>query len=101
MMMQVGYAYAMAGKKAEAEKMLAALAKVARNRYVPSFYSAAIHAGMRDKKRALEWLRKANGERCDYLIYLPKEPAADPIREAPEFAELVPRPSPATPVGPS
>ena len=101
MMMQLGYAYAMAGKKAEAEKMLAALAKVAHNRYVPSFYSAAIYAGMRDKKRALEWLRKAYDERCDYLVCLPKEPAADPIRDAPEFAELVPRPSPTTAAHPS
>jgi hypothetical protein len=66
---------------------------------VPSFCSAAIHAGMRDKKRALEWLRKAYDEKCDYLVYLPKEPAADPIRDAPEFVELVPRPSPATTAG--
>jgi TolB-like protein/Tfp pilus assembly protein PilF len=97
MTMQLGYAYAMAGKKAEAEKMLAALAKVARKHYVPAFYSAAIYAGLRDRKHALEWLRKAHDERCDYLVFLPKEPAADPVRDAPGFAELVPRPvTPAT-----
>jgi tetratricopeptide (TPR) repeat protein len=92
MMMQLGYAYAMAGKKPDAEKMLAALERLARKRYVPSFYSAAIYAGLRDTKRALEWLSKAHDERCDYLVYLPKEAAADPIREAPGFFELVPRP---------
>jgi tetratricopeptide (TPR) repeat protein len=97
MTMQLGYAYAMAGKKGEAEKMLAALAKVARKHYVPAFYSAAIYAGLRDRKHALEWLRKAHDERCDYLVFLPKEPAADPVRDAPGFAELVPRPgTPAT-----
>ena len=93
MTMQLGYAYAMAGKKAEAKKMLDALARLARKRYVPAFYSAAIHAGLGDKKQALGWLRKAHEERCDYLIHLPKEPAADPLREQPAFDELVPRPS--------
>jgi TolB-like protein/Tfp pilus assembly protein PilF len=93
MIMQLGYAYAMAGKKAEAEKMLAALGRLARKRYVPSFYAAAIYAGLRDEENALEWLRKAHDERCDYLVHLPKEPAADPIREAPGFAQLVPKPS--------
>jgi TolB-like protein/Flp pilus assembly protein TadD len=93
MTMQLGYAYAMAGKAADARKMLAALARVARKRYVPSFYWVAIHTGLGDKQKALEYLKKARDERCDYLVHLPKEPAADPIRNTPEFAELVPRPS--------
>ena len=93
MTMQLGYAYAMAGKAAEARKMLAALARLARKRYVPSFYWVAILTGLGEKKKALEWLKKARDERCDYLVHLPKEPAADPIRDTPEFAELVPRPA--------
>lgn len=92
MAMQLGYAYAMAGRKAEAEKMLAALARLARKRYVPALYSAAIYAALRDRRRALESIRKAYDERCDYLVYLPKEPAADLIRQAPGLAELIPRP---------
>ena len=92
MTMQLGYAYAMAGKAAEAKKMLAALARLARKRYVPSFYWVAIHTGLGDIQKALQYLKKARDERCDYLVYLPKEPAADPIRDTPEFARLVPRP---------
>ena len=92
MTMQLGYAYAMAGKTAEAKKMLAELARLARKRYVPSFYSVAIYTGLGDKKKALEYLKKARDERCDYLVHLPKEPAADLIRDTPEFALLVPRP---------
>jgi len=93
MMMQLGYAYAKAGKKTEAEKMLARLRGLERKRYVPAFYSAAICTGLGDRKLALDWLRKAYEERCDYMVYLPKEPAADPLRGAPGFAELVPTPS--------
>jgi TolB-like protein/Flp pilus assembly protein TadD len=92
MIMQLGYAYARGGKTAEAKRMLGTLAKLARQRYVPAFYSAAIYAGLRDKKMALLWLTKAHDERCDYLVHLPKEPAADPIRDTAEFARLAPRP---------
>lgn len=92
MTMQLGYAYAMAGRVAEAKKMLAALARLARKRYVPSFYWVAIYTGLRDISKALEYLKKARDERCDYLVHLSKEPAADPIRNTPEFAQLVPRP---------
>ena len=74
------------------KKMLAALARLARKRYVPSFYWVAIYTGLGDIQKALEYLKKARDERCDYLVYLPKEPAADPIRNTPEFAQLVPRP---------
>lgn len=73
--------------------MLDALARLARNRYMPAFYSAAIYAGLRDKKQALASLRKAHDERCDYLIHLPKEPAADLLRAESAFDELLPRPS--------
>jgi tetratricopeptide (TPR) repeat protein len=93
MTMQLGYAYAMAGKKAEAKRMLDALARLARKRYVPAFYSAAIYAGLRDKKQALASLKKAHDERCDYLIHLPEEPAADLLRAESAFDELLPRPS--------
>src|SRR5260221_8050601 len=92
MIMQLGYASAMAGKAAEARKMMEALASLARRRYVPSFYWVAIYTGLGEREKALEWLREAREERCDYLIHLSKEPAADPIRNAPEFGRLVPQP---------
>jgi serine/threonine-protein kinase len=92
MTMQLGYAYAMAGKTAEAKQMLAALTRLARKRYVPSFYWVAIHTGLGDIEKALEYLKKAREERCDYLVHLPKEPAADPLRNTPEYGRLVPSP---------
>jgi tetratricopeptide (TPR) repeat protein len=92
MTMQLGYAYAMAGKKLEAKKLLDSLSRLARKSYVPAFYFAAIHAGLRDKEQAIAWLRKACEERCDYMVFLPKEPAADPVRDDPRFATLVPTP---------
>jgi TolB-like protein/Tfp pilus assembly protein PilF len=92
MTMQLGYAYAMAGKKPEAKKMLDALTRLARKNYVPAFYFAGIYAGLRDKEHALGWLKKAYAERCDYMVFLPKEPAADSVRDDPRFDAVVPTP---------
>jgi len=59
---------------------------------LPAFYSAAIHAGLRDKERAFAALKRAHEERCDYLVHLGKEPAADALRGDPRFDQIVPRP---------
>jgi len=93
MTMALGYAYAAAGRKAEASKMIDVLKSRARRGYVPAFYFCAIYAGLRDFERGIQWLRKAHEERSDYLVHLPKEPAADSLRSDPRFAELVPIPA--------
>jgi tetratricopeptide (TPR) repeat protein len=72
MTMQLGYAYAMAGKKPEAKKMIDSLKSLARKHYVPAFYFAGIYAGLRDKENALAWLAKAYEERCDYMFSCPR-----------------------------
>jgi hypothetical protein len=90
--MALGYAYAAAGKKADALKMLATLNARARRGYVPAFYVAAIYAGLGDVEHGIEWLARAREERSDYLVHLSKEPAADALRSDPRFAALVPRP---------
>ena len=91
MTMALGHAYAAAGKKGEALKMIDTLTKLARRRYVPAFYTAAIYAGLGDREKVFAYLAKARAERCDYLVHLPKEPAADAYRDDPRFAQIVPR----------
>jgi TolB-like protein/Flp pilus assembly protein TadD len=92
MTMQLGYAYAVAGKKTEAMELVGSLANLRRKNYVPAFYTGAIYTGLRDKEQAFTWLRRAHDERCDYMVHLPKEAAADPLRTDPRFDGLVPRP---------
>ena len=79
MTMQLGYAHAMAGEKAEAREMIDFPARLRRKTYVPSFYSGAIYTGLRDKDQAFLWLQRAYDERCDYLVHLNKS-APDPAR---------------------
>jgi TolB-like protein/Tfp pilus assembly protein PilF len=88
--MQLGYAYAVAGKRSEAKRILEQLTRRARKRYVPSFYFAAIYTGLGDRKQTMAWLKKAHHERCDYMVHLAHEPAADLIRDERWFTELTP-----------
>jgi tetratricopeptide (TPR) repeat protein len=87
----VGHDYALAGNQPAALKLLAQLQADAATRYVPALYFAMIYTGLGDKDQAFQWLNKAYDERCDYLINLPSEPLADPLRSDARFAELLRR----------
>lgn len=89
--MMLGYAHAAAGHRRRAQQMLDALERRAKRKYIPAFYFAAIYAGLRDSERTIAYLLKAHEERCDYLLHLHHEPAADVVRSDSRFAELVPR----------
>jgi TolB-like protein/Flp pilus assembly protein TadD len=92
--MMLGYAYAAAGRRRHAEQMLDALARRAKRRYIPAFYFAAIYAGLRDVEHTIAYLLKARDERCDYLLHVNHEPAADVVRSDPRLAELLPKAMP-------
>ena len=87
----VGHDYALAGNQPAALKLLAQLQADAATRYVPALYFAMIYTGLGDKDRAFQWLNKAYDERCVYLINLPSEPLADPLRSDSRFAVLLRR----------
>ena len=88
----LGYTYGLAGMTKEAANIGKRLAKLAREKYVPALNFAIFQAGLGDYERMFRMLSKARAERCDYLVYLNQEPAADPIRSDPRFAKVVPTP---------
>jgi len=85
----LGHEYGVAGKRTEAERILARLRELSTKRYVPAVYMALVYVGLGDKSQAFEWLEKAYDERCEYLVYLPTEPVADPLRGDPRFKKLL------------
>jgi len=85
----IGHAAGLAGDLAEARQVLATLEEIARERYVSSYAFALIHLGMKDYDLALTSLDRACEERAGYLVYLNVDPAVDPLRENPRFAELL------------
>ena len=87
----LGHLYAVSGQRAAANKIILQLQQIGKGRYVPSLYVAMVYTGLGDKNEAFAWLDKAYAERCEYLVYLPTEPIADPLRSDPRFPALLQR----------
>lgn len=87
----VAHLDAVSGKPAAARKIVSQLLQMSNTRYVPSLYVAMVYTGLGDKEQAFAWFDRAYAERCDYLIYLPTDPMADPLRSDPRFPALLDR----------
>jgi serine/threonine-protein kinase len=87
----IGHLYAATGRRAEARQIISQLQQMSGSQYVPSVYVGLIYIGLGDKDQTFAWLDKAYEERCDYLVYLPTDPMADPLRSDTRFAALLDR----------
>jgi tetratricopeptide (TPR) repeat protein len=89
----VGHLAAVSGQPAAAHGIIARMQQMiaGKDSYVPSLYIALIYIGLGDKNQAFSWLDKAVEERSEYLVYLPTEPMADPLRNDPRFRVLLER----------
>ena len=85
----LGFAYAVAGKKREAFEVLASLEDLDRERYVPAYNFAIIHAGLQDFDKAFEWFDQACRERSGFLPFLKVEPVVDGLRSDARFEDLL------------
>jgi eukaryotic-like serine/threonine-protein kinase len=85
----LGYAYALAGRRAEAQKVLDQLEEFSKHKYVAAGRMALICVGLGEKDKAFEWLEKAYEEHS--MITIKVHPAFDPLRSDPRFANLLRR----------
>jgi len=83
--------YGLAGKKDEAQKILAELQRLSSERYVSSYSIALIHSGLRNREETFATLERALNERADYLVFLKVDPRFDWLHGDPRFADLVQR----------
>ena len=86
-----GYAYARAGRKAEALKALEELKALFARKRVGAAHIATIYAGLGELRMALDWLEKGYTERDQLMILLKVNPRFDPLRSEPRFADLLRR----------
>jgi len=86
-----GHEYAVSGHRSQAREIISRLESIAGRRYVPPLYFALIYIGLGDRDKAFQFLNKAYDERSEYLLYLPTEPLADPLRNDPRFRALLDR----------
>ena len=85
----LGHAYALSGKKAEAQKILDHLKEVSAHSWVAPYNIAVIYAGLGEKDRAFALLDQAYKDRSYYLAtYLATDARMDSLRSDPRFAEL-------------
>lgn len=89
----LGHAYAVAGKRAEAQRVLDRLKAATKRRFISPYSIAVIYASLGDKERAVVWLNRAYEERDNWLIYLKVEPRLDPLRSDARFNDLLRRAS--------
>jgi tetratricopeptide (TPR) repeat protein len=87
----LGYAYARAGNRAEARKLLEGLEDQSRQKHVSWFYIAAIYSGLDEKDQAVACLEKAYKDREQGLAVMKREPMFDPLRSDPRFQDLLHR----------
>jgi hypothetical protein len=87
----LGHAYAVAGRTAEARKVLADLGKAATESYVPAYWFALVHAGLGERAEALRALERAFEERSTVLAYLLIDPRLEPLRGETRFVALARR----------
>jgi Flp pilus assembly protein TadD len=87
------YIYARAGRKAEAQQMLALIQESAKRRYVPAMNSARIYTALGDKDKAFQWLERAYIEHSitAQTSGVQADPSFDPLRSDPRFADLLRR----------
>ena len=83
---QLGYAYAVLGRRAEAQKILDELNELSKRNHARPQSLALVHAGLGEKDKAFELLQK---ERSAVMNSLEVDPVWDGLRSDPRFADLL------------
>ena len=91
MLALLGHAYAVSGKRAEAQKVLADLEQLQSQRYVSPYTVAAIYVGLGDRDQAFKWLDRAAEERDLWLMNLKVDPVFAKLRQHRRFSDLLAR----------
>ena len=88
---QLGYTYAVVGRRNEAYKVVEQIKERSKRKYVLPVDIALIYVGLGEKSQAFEWLEKAYTERDENLLYLKVDPVWDSLRPDPRFSDLLRR----------
>jgi TolB-like protein len=89
--LDLGFAYAVSGKRDEARKILVKLEQMHQQGIAPSASVAVLYGALGDSSEAFAWLEKAYEERDPQLTYLKAGRRFEPLRKDPRFGEFVRR----------
>jgi TolB-like protein/DNA-binding winged helix-turn-helix (wHTH) protein/Flp pilus assembly protein TadD len=85
------WAYAHAGRRADALRLLGELKKRQQMGYVPAGAFVNAYLGLGENDEAFAWFERAYEEQSNILIYIKVSPWFDPLRADPRFQDLVRR----------
>lgn len=86
-----GYILGRSGRTADARDVLEALETASRQRYVPPYALALVHAGLGDADAAFAWLDRAYAVRDVHLMFLTVDAKWNRYRADPRFGGLLAR----------
>jgi len=72
--LSVAWVYAVAGRTAEAERLLSAFEQLVPREYVDPYSIAEVYAGLGDKDRTFEWLERAYRVHSVAMVWLKADP---------------------------
>ncbi len=84
-------AYAHAGRRSDALRLLAELKRRRNTGYAPAGAFVNAYLGLGENEEAFVWLEQAYKEQSNMLQFVKVHPYFDPIRKDPRFADLVRR----------
>jgi TolB-like protein/Tfp pilus assembly protein PilF len=85
----LGEAYAAAGRRDDAYKVLEQLDQLSKQRYVTPYVIGRIYATLGQKDEALRWLEIAYERRAEWMVLLKVDPVLDNLRPDPRFQDLL------------
>jgi tetratricopeptide (TPR) repeat protein len=86
---QLAYAMAVAGQRADAQRILQMLLETGRERYLPPFHIALAYAGLGNADAAMVWLERAYEDRGSSMTVVNVTPGFDELRADARFRALV------------
>ncbi|HYV05922.1 MAG TPA: tetratricopeptide repeat protein [Blastocatellia bacterium] len=87
----LAHAYALAGKRTEARKILEELKQQAKLKFISPGTIADLYGALGERDQAFALLDKAVEERDNMVVLLKVEPMFDPLRSDPRFTDLLRR----------
>ena len=85
----LGHAQALAGRRNEAERVIARLQELSKQQYVSPYQTAVVYAGLDNREQALDWLEKSRVERFNLVPFVQVDPVFKSLRSEARFTELV------------
>jgi TolB-like protein/DNA-binding winged helix-turn-helix (wHTH) protein len=81
--------YGLAGRRREAQLLIAELKRIARHRYVSPGLFFDAYFGIGDKNQALTWLERGYEQHDEWMIWTKVWPLNDDLRSDPRFQALI------------